>query len=144
VLNLYTFAGKRLSERIGLLATLSSWLVEKGYSIHSLSSSDSFISLYLEGEVDDGLFNELHGEFIEKRRMFDGLTRVKNVGEIKLSNHIFIESPGMISLISENLLRERINIIEMITAHTDIIIYTSRAVLEKSAGILRKAFGLKR
>ncbi|GAB4295300.1 MAG: aspartate kinase [Myxococcota bacterium] len=139
-LTLFTFTGKRISEKVGLFAKIADWFAVRNLSIHSLSTGDDFVSIYIHGAKIDGLYKELHTEFIEKRKLFTGLTKVENVGEVKVSNHIFVESPGIISLISENLFKEGINIIEMVTAHTDIVVYVSKNLVDKSVSVLRKKF----
>ena len=137
-LTLFTFMGKKLSEKTKLLFSLLEWLMEKNILLHSLSTGTSFISLYIEGDIADSVYQELHEEFINKRKIFSGLTKLTDVGEIKISNHLFVESPGMISTISSILFREGINIIEMITAHTDIMVYVKNEYINKSVKILEQ------
>ena len=137
-LTLFTFTGKNLSEKTKLFFSLLEWLVAKNLFIHSLSTGTSFISLYLEGDIQDFVYQELHEEFIRKKKFFTGLAKLTDVGEIKISNHLFVESPGMISMISSILFREGINIIEMITAHTDIVVYVKSEQIRKSVKILEQ------
>ena len=137
-LTLFTFTGKNLSEKTKVFFSLLEWLMGKNIPIHSLSTGTSFISLYLEGDIQTSVYQELHEEFIRKKKFFTGLTKLTDVREIKISNHLFVESPGMISMISSVLFREGINIIEMITAHTDIVVYVKSEYIEKSVKILEQ------
>lgn len=137
---LFTFIGRDVSRRKGLMAELSSWLFNSGYPIHSISTSRSFVSIYMNSTAKENLYKKLHHEFIEKTKMFDCLNVMENVGEITLSNHIFVETPGIISMISNTLANERINIIEMVTAHTDIVIYVSHSLLSRTFEVLRSKF----
>lgn len=142
-LGLLTFSGQNLHKTKGLLAQISTYLSDKGISIHSITSYDTFVSIYLTEEEAEMTYAEMHEEFIVKRHLFDGLSRIKNVGEIRLSNYIFIESPGIISIISDKLSKEGINIVEMVTAHTDIVIFVNFSIIEKAVSLLKERFGVK-
>jgi aspartate kinase len=142
-LALLTLNGKNLHMTKGILAQISIWLADREISIHSITSSDNFVSIYLSEEKAGIIYSEMHEEFVAKRSLFDGLSRIKNVGEIRLSNYIFIESPGIISIISDRLSKNGINIIEMVTAHTDIVIYVNYSILEKTVNLLKERFNVK-
>ncbi len=140
-LSLLTFMGKKLAEKSGVAAPVFAWMENKGKTIHALSASDNFLSLYMNGELQSSLLNELHEEFVEGRGLFESLSTVKNIGEITLSNHIFLQSPGVISAISDALTKAGVNIIEMVTAHTDIVVYVKSADMDKSLKVLKERFG---
>lgn len=142
-LMMITFIGKNLSEKPGILSKMSTFFSSKGISIRSMSQSDSFINLYLEQQDGEKIYSEMYDAFIVKENLFLGVTNVKPIGEIILQNHLFIDSPGVISSISQILSRNKINIIEMITSHTDIIVYVKSDALKNAVDALKNKLKIK-
>ncbi len=142
-LMMVTLIGKNLSQKSILLPRLFTLTSAKGIAIHSMSQSDSFINLYLNEEAGKKIYPAIHDAFIRKEKLLTGISSIKPIAELIVRNYLFIESPGVIAVISQILSKNNINIIEMITSHTDVIIYVKSEMLSPAIELLKASLKIK-
>ncbi len=142
-LTLVLLFGERLASKSGVLGRLGGFLAERGVSIHSLTASDRVVGLYIETAPARKVIDELHGAFVGTALPFAEILATGPVAEIVLSNPAFIDSPGVISTVSDGLSRGGVNIVEMVTSHADIMIYCRHADAERAAAILTARLGIR-
>jgi aspartate kinase len=134
--------GKSLGSKPGILGGVGGYLSSRGISIHSLTSSDTVMGLYLDAARAAEIIEDLHREFVGSGKAFTELLTTGPVGELTLSNPAFVTVQGVISAISDTLLRNRINIVEMVTSHADIVIYLGKQDAPKAKELLESRLGL--
>lgn len=142
-LKLILLFGMGLAAKVGVLARLGSFLAERGVSIHSMTSSDTVVALYLEAESGARVMDDLHCEFVGQGRAFTELISTGPVAELTLSNRAFIDSPGVIQAIADSLSRAGINIVEMVTSHANIVVYCRSEDAEPAREILAARLGVR-
>ena len=139
-LSMVTVIGEGLSNRAGVLADLARELAGEGLSICYASVSDSFINLYLEEEVKGQALSLIHSLITRGGLGLTSVSERSPVGHIRLRSSEFIEQPGILAEVSSCLANRRINILEVITALTDIHLFVGFADLADSAELLESLF----
>ena len=134
--------GKELAKRPGVLVRLGGFFAERGLSIHSMTQSDENVALYLEAQQTRQILDELHRGFVGAGGPFTEVLRNEPVGELTLENPAFIDTPGVIASVSHALGQARINILEMVTSHAWIIVYTRHEDIGRAAALVRERLGL--
>lgn len=139
-LSMVTVVGEGLSDRAGVLAHLARKLAEEGISICYASVSDSFINLYLEEGAKGEALSLIHSLITTGGLGLTSVSERSPVGHIRLRSSDFIEQPGILAEVSSCLANRRINILEVITALTDIHLFVSLSDLSDSAELLQSLF----
>jgi aspartate kinase len=141
-LTLHLLFGRGISTRLGLLARIGEFASSRGVAIHSLTSADTVVGLYVEETAGQSLTHDLHREFVGAGRDFDELVVTRNVAEVRLTNPAFVSTQGVIRVVAETMARAHLNIVEMLTSHADIVVYChfddavlARKVLAERLGI---------
>lgn len=136
--------GESLGEKVGVLASLGTFLAERGISIHSLTQCEQSVALYMDAESGSGIVEDLHRRFVGNGHPFTEIHTSGPVAELTLSNRAFIEAPGVISAIADSLSRAGINIVEMVTSHADIVVYCAHGDGGRAMDILCRRLGVPR
>lgn len=138
-LSMISLMGQGLSARQGVLVEVARFLHSNRLAIHSMTQNNTFINLYAT-EEGEKLLTELHKRFVGPEGFFQNATRKGGVGELTLSNRQFINTPGSIAIISDTLSRRGINILEMVTSLTDIVVYVKYDLLGQCEKLLKRLF----
>jgi len=137
-LSMVTLMGHKLSKPSGVLAEIGGYFGEQGISVHAMTLNDGFLTIYVEDHLGEEVVKELHNRFVGPEQTFYTISRLPEIGEITLSNHQFVDEPGVISAISHALSRDGVNILEMVTSHTDIVVYVAHGLVDKCAELLKR------
>ncbi len=121
-LSMITIVGDDIMTTPGLLDKIVSPLAEKKISIHGISVGTKYIGVYVESTNASLSYNMLHPIVVEEP-LLKSITVKDNVGLISTESQNFIDTPGVISKLTTPLGEAGINILEMATIKTDILIY---------------------
>ncbi len=134
-----TFVGDEFPRTPGILFKISKILYEENISIYSITVSDNLIAIYLkEDDAEKGykLLYSLIGK-IENLKM---LNIKRGIKKVLLKSLKFINEPGVIKKIVTPIAKEGINIWEILTVHTDIMIFVEKKDVQKVFEILKNLF----
>ena len=121
-LSMITIVGDDIMTTPGLLDKIVSPLAEKEISIHGISVGTKYIGVYVESNNASLSYNMLH-PIVVGESLLKSITVKDNVGLISTESQNFIDTPGVISKLTTPLGEAGINILEMATIKTDILIY---------------------
>ncbi len=121
---LLTVVGEQILDTPGLLKEIISPLSKHKISIHGIAMGLQYIGIYLLEEYSKKAYGLVH-PIILKNAHFKSVTLKMNIALIVLSSRDFIETPGIIEKISRPLAENHINILEMTTIKTDILMFVS-------------------
>jgi aspartate kinase len=141
-LTLYLLFGHGISARLGILARVGEFASSRGLAIHSLTSSDTVIGLYVEETVGHSLAVDLHRQFVGPGLDFEELVVTRNVAEVRLTNPAFVNTQGVIHVVSEALHRAGLGIVEMVTSHADVVVYCNFDQGERVRSVLAERLGI--
>jgi len=134
-----TFVGNKIPETPGLLSRISSLLARHDISIYSITVSDNLIALYVEEERGEDAYRLL-SPVLKKSKNLKFLNLKKQIGKILVRSYKFINEPGIIKKIVSPIAKEGINIWEVLTAHTDVMIFVEYRDLRKTYRVICNFF----
>lgn len=117
-----TILGTEVFDTPGLLKKIITPLSENQISLYGVSIGTKHIGLYVTEKYTQKSYDLIHPIVIENERL-KSVTLKKDVALIIASSRDFIETPGIIERITRPLANNQINIIEMTTIKTDILIF---------------------
>lgn len=134
-----TFIGKKIPETPGLLNQVTAVLLQKKIAIHSVTISDNLLAIYVllnKAEIAYKLLSPL----ISKSKNLKALNLKKDINKIVIRSLNFINEPGAIKSIAAPIAREKINIWEILTVHTDIMVFVESQDCHRVYKIINNLF----
>jgi len=121
---LLTVVGEQILETPSLLKKIISPLSKHKISLQGIAMGLQYIGVYLLEKYSEKAYDLVH-PIILKEPHLKSVTLKKDIALIALSSRDFIETPGVIEQITRPLADNHINIIEMTTIKTDILIFVT-------------------
>ena len=137
-----TFIGDNIPETPGILARISSILARNKISIFSITISDKLIAIYVEAKKGTKAY-KLLSPLLDRSKNLKALNLKKDIGKIVVRGLKFINEPGIIQKIVAPISKHDINIWEVLTVHTDVMIFVQGQDLRKTCNIIKKIFRKK-
>ncbi len=134
-----TFIGERIPETPGILSKVAQTLTEKKVAVHSLTISDNLLAIYVEESRVEEAYEHL-SKLIPEIKKFKALNLKKGIAKIVVRSLKFINEPGAIKKIATPLSREKINIWEILTVHTDIMIFVEAQDKIRAYNLIKQLF----
>ncbi|MEO0160841.1 MAG: ACT domain-containing protein [candidate division WOR-3 bacterium] len=134
-----TFIGERIPETPGILSKVAQTLTEKKVAVHSLTISDNLLAIYVEESRVEEAYEHL-SKLIPEIKNFKALNLKKGIAKIVVRSLKFINEPGAIKKIATPLSREKINIWEILTVHTDIMIFVEAQDKIRAYNLIKQLF----
>jgi len=139
MLSVLTFIGEKFPQTPGILYKISKILYENNISIYSITISDNIIAIYLKEEEAEIAYKILYPLLSEIENL-KILNIKKGIKKIVLRSLKFINEPGIIKKFVTPISKEGINIWEILTVHTDIMIFVEKEYAERTFEILKNFF----
>jgi len=132
-----TIAGREIRLEPGILAKLSSSLYDEGINIEANSTGMDSVSLFVEQEKADKANRVIHDAVLEKENI-SSVTVDENIGVVRIAGGKLPDRPGVIRDIVEPLAEANINIHELVTSASSVIIFVSYGVREKALKLVQE------
>lgn len=134
-----TFIGERIPETSGILSQIASILSQKKIAINSITISDNLLAIYVLQEKAEIAY-KLLSPLIPKSKNLKALNLKKDIAKIVIRSLNFINEPGAIKNIVTPITREKINIWEILTVHTDIMVFVESQDSQRAYKIIKQLF----
>ena len=121
---LLTIVGVNILNTPKLLEKIISHLAKEGISLQGIATGKSYVGVYLLEQYAKKAYDLIH-PIILKNDFLKSVSLKKDIALLILSNRVFIETPGIIEKITRPLAQNNINIIEISTMKTDILLFVS-------------------
>lgn len=132
-----TFIGEKIPETHGILYRISEILARNRISIYSITISDNLIAIYVKKEKGKFAYRLL-SPLLNRQENLKVLNLKKGIGKIIIRSLKFISEPGIIRKIVAPISKQGINIWEILTVHTDIMIFVESKDLKRTFKIVRQ------
>ncbi|MFW6149346.1 MAG: aspartate kinase [Atribacterota bacterium] len=121
---LLTIIGEQILETPGILKEIITPLSKYEISIQSIAMGLQYIGIYVSEKNCKKAYDLVHYSVLKNEKL-KSVTSKKDIALIVVSSRHFIETPGIIERITRPLAENNINILEMTTIKTDILIFVS-------------------
>jgi aspartate kinase len=122
-ISLIALVGDGMLKKSGLLAKLTACLASNNINIFGISAGQNSMTVFVEKQDSQKAYRLLHTLVIEDD-VFSSLSLAEDTSMITVVSPDFAEeTPGIISKITEPLRKNHINIIEISSSQTAIVVY---------------------
>ena len=139
-LTMLTILGIDIFNTPGILKKIISPISEEGISLYGISIGTQHVGLYILEKYSQKSYDLIHPIIIGNKNL-KSVTLKKEIALIIARSRDFIETPGIIERITRPLAENSINIIEMSTIKTDILIFLDWNDREFAYSIINKSLG---
>lgn len=139
-LTMLTILGIDIFNTPGILKKIISPISEEGISLYGISIGTQHVGLYILEKFSQKSYDLIHPIIIGNKNL-KSVTLKKEIALIIARSRDFIETPGIIERITRPLAENSINIIEMSTIKTDILIFLDWKDREFAYSIINKSLG---
>ena len=137
-----TVAGREIRNEPGILAKLSSELEEEKVNIEAASTGMDSVSFFVEEQEAERANQALHDTVLEKEKI-SSVTVDDEIGVIRVAGGNLPDRPGVVRNIVDPLADAKINLHEIVTSASSVIVFVSYEVREKALSIVQENLGEK-
>jgi aspartate kinase len=114
--------GEEILTKPGILAVLTSSLNDNKINIYGISTGQNSITIFLDKALADLAHEILHDVVVENPDL-SSLSLGREIAMISVNSQDFIDTPGIITRITEPLNKNNINIVEISSSQTSVVIF---------------------
>ena len=121
-ISLIAIVGEAMLNQVGLMAALTTKLADKNINIYGVSAGQNSITVFVDKTDSDEAYHLLHDLVIESD-VLSSLSLGRDTAMITYVSPDIIETPGIISEITEPLKKNNINIVEITSSQTAVVLF---------------------
>lgn len=114
--------GEEILTKSGVLAQLTDAIAENQINIYGISTGQNSITLFIDKSVVDEAHEILHDVVVANDDL-SSLSVGSDIAMITVASQDFIDTPGIITKITEPLRQKKINIVEISSSQTSVVIF---------------------
>ncbi|MGZ4857293.1 MAG: aspartate kinase [Methanobacteriaceae archaeon] len=114
--------GEKILNKPGILAVLTSSLHDNKINIYGISTGQNSITIFVDKALADLAHEILHDVVVEHPDL-SSLSLGREIAMISVNSQDFIDTPGIITKITEPLRKDNINIVEISSSQTSVVIF---------------------
>ena len=108
--------------QVGLLASLTTCLAEANINVFGISAGQNSITVFVDKKDSETAYRLLHSLVVEIDAL-SSLSLGRDTAMITYVSPDIIDTPGIISQITEPLRKTNINIVEIISSQTAVVLF---------------------
>ncbi len=132
--------GEEILTKTGILAKITDTLAENNINIFGISTGQNSITVFVNKSESEHAHEILHEVVVETDDL-SSLSLGREIAMITVSSQDFIDTPGVITEITEPLQKNKINIIEISSSQTSVVLFVDwndgRKAYELVKGVLK-------
>jgi aspartate kinase len=136
-----TVAGREIRNEPGILSKLSSALEKENVNIEAASTGMDSVSFFVEEEEADEANQALHNLVLEKEKI-SSVTVDDEIGVIRVAGGSLPDRPGVVRDIVDPLAEANINIHEIVTSASSVIVFVGYDVRDEALRIVQENLGV--
>ena len=121
-ISLIAIVGEAMLNQVGLMADLTTKLADQNINIYGISAGQNSITVFVDKTDSDQAYHLLHDLVIESD-VLSSLSLGRDTAMITYVSPDIIETPGIISEITEPLKKNNINIVEITSSQTAVVLF---------------------
>ena len=136
-ISLIAVVGEAMLKKSGLFAGLSGCLAKEDINIFGISAAQNSMSAFVNKSDSNKAYHLLH-QFVVETDVLSSLSLGRDTAMITFFSPDIIEKPGIISDITEPLRKSEINIVEIISSQTAIVLFVDWKDGEKAYELIKE------
>ena len=136
-ISVIAIVGEEMLKKVGLLANLTSCLAENKINIFGISAGQNSITTFVEKKDSDKAYHLLHSWVIDED-VLSSLSLGDDTAMITVVSPEFIDEPGIISNITNPLRKNNINIVEISSSQTAVVLFVDWKDGEKALELIKE------
>lgn len=114
--------GEEILTKTGVLATITDVLARNDINIYGISTGQNSVTLFIDKSLADTAHKLLHDVVVESEDL-SSLSLGREIAMISVASQDFIDTPGIITRITDPLCKNGINIVEISSSQTSVVIF---------------------
>ena len=114
--------GEEILTKLGVLSELTDALAKNKINIYGISTGQNSVTLFIDKAHVDKAHEILH-EVVVANNDLSSLSVGTDIAMITVASQDFIDTPGIITRITEPLRKKKINIVEISSSQTSVVIF---------------------
>ena len=139
-ISLIVLVGEAMLRKVGLLAEITTCLANSGINIFGISAGQNSITSFISKKDSEQAYHILHNLVVEDD-VLSSLSLGRDTAMITLVSPDIIETPGIISNITEPLRKNHINIVEITSSQTAVVLFVDWNDGERAYKLVNEVLG---
>ncbi len=114
--------GEEILTKPGVLSALTNTMAENDINIYGISTGQNSVTLFIDRSAADKAHRILHDVVVENK-FLSSLSLDREIAMLTVASQDFIDTPGIITKITEPLRKSNINIVEISSSQTSVVIF---------------------
>lgn len=114
--------GEEILTKLGVLSQLTDALATNTINIYGISTGQNSVTLFIDKALVDKAHEILHDVVVANKDL-SSLSVGTDIAMITVASQDFIDTPGIITRITEPLRKKKINIVEISSSQTSVVIF---------------------
>ena len=136
-ISLIAIVGEAMVKKTGLFAGLTSCLAAENINIFGISAGQNSITTCIDKADANKAYHLLH-QFVIETDVLSSLSLGRDTAMITFVSPDIIDTPGIISKITDPLRKHEINILEIISSQTAVVLFVDWKVGEKAYNLVKE------
>ena len=136
-ISLIAVVGEAMVKKIGLFAGLTSCLAQEDINIFGISAGQNSITTFVDKGDANKAYHLLH-QFVIENDVLSSLSLGRDTAMITFVSPDIIDTPGIISRITDPLRKHEINILEIISSQTAIVLFVDWKQGEEAYNLVKE------
>lgn len=136
-ISLIAIVGEAMLKKSGLFAGMTGYLAKEDINIFGISAAQNSMSAFVDKSDSNKAYHVLH-QFVVENDNLSSLSLGRDTAMITFFSPDIIEEPGIISDITEPLRKNDINIVEIISSQTAIVLFVDWKNGEKARDLINE------
>lgn len=136
-ISLIAIVGEAMLKKVGLMAKLATSLADENINIFGLSAGQNSITVFVDKTDSNKAYHLLH-QLVVETDVLSSLSLGRDTAMITFVSPDIIETPGIISDITEPLRKNNINILEITSSQTAVVLFVDWEDGEKAHKLINE------
>ena len=129
--------GEEILTKKGILSELTDTLSDNNINIYGISTGQNSITLFIDKDIADKAHEVLH-EVVVRNEHLSSISLGMEIAMITVTSPDFIDTPGIITKVTEPLRKNKINIVEISSSQTSVVVFVDWNDGKKAYELVRR------
>ena len=129
--------GENMLNQVGLLSKITTVIYNAGINIYGISAGQNSITSFLDKDDADEAYHLLHKLVIEEESL-SSISLGRDIAMLIMNSPEFIDTPGIISIITTPLKENNLNIVEISSSQTAVVVFVDWEDGKKAYNLIKE------